>query len=454
MDWNQILSDSGLSEREVSVVNVLAGKPSMKASEVAKELGVTRLDAYKALEDLQEKGMVSVIADRPMRFTCPRIDQAVEQLIEIRRRQLNRIESSFEEIKSSVESSNFEFQEVEAEDNPKFTILKERVRILGRLEKMGNDSKSDLVMILGRFGILPLCRNATINSINDAAKRGVRVRVLAQLDKRTVRFYNDLHQSIEVRHSEEMEAQGAVMDQNEVIQYLNSDDNPVGKGKNDAALVIESGQFAENQRNLIETIWEEAIPFDIASKRYTEERITDPLKLTLNEGSFLEKIREVLMIEKDLPEEDTPFNIEAFMASGLEISDARKKLNHGGIASLQDFGIDLESLMRQVGNRVGQELAFSLRGISQEIEFLNEMMDWWEHAGLGTLSYDLEPEFHIKVQFSEFPEGGELPVWALDDGIIEGALQSRYPEGGEIAVSREVISKEPEALHVYNLIMT
>ena len=27
----------------------------MKASEVAKELGVTRLDAYKALEDLQEK---------------------------------------------------------------------------------------------------------------------------------------------------------------------------------------------------------------------------------------------------------------------------------------------------------------------------------------------------------------------------------------------------------------
>ena len=33
MDWNQILSDSGLSEREVSVVNVLAGKPSMKASE-------------------------------------------------------------------------------------------------------------------------------------------------------------------------------------------------------------------------------------------------------------------------------------------------------------------------------------------------------------------------------------------------------------------------------------
>ena len=46
--------------------------------------------------------------------------------------------------------------------------------------------------------------------------------------------------------------------------------------------------------------------------------------------------------------------------------------------------------MRQIGNRVGQELAFSL--ISQEIEFLNEMMDQ-EHAGLGIL-LRFEPEFH------------------------------------------------------------
>ena len=243
------------------------------------------------------------------------------------------------------------------------------------------------------------------------------------------------------------------MDQSEVIQYLSSDENPVGKGKNDAALVIESNQFADNQRNLIEAIWEESIPFETASKRYTEDRITDPLRLTLNEGSFLEKIRDVLMIEEEIPEDDTPFNIDAFLASGLEISDARNKLSVGGIASLGAFGIDLPSLMRQVGNRVGEELAFSLRGIDQEIEFLNEMMDWWEHAGLGVLSYDLEPEFHIKVQFSELPEVEGLPIWALDDGIIEGALSARYPEGSEITVLREVISKEPEGLHRYSLIM-
>ena len=453
MDWNQILSDSGLAEREIAVIGALSGKPNMRASEVAKELGTTRLEAYKSLEELQDIGLVSVIADRPMRFSCPRIDKAVEQIIDIRRGQLTRIERSFNEIQSSIEKSNFVPEDTTDLENPKFTILKERVRILNRLEKMAQNAEKDMVLIVGKFGILPIFRGNTIQSINDASDRGVRVRILAQLDRRTIRFYRDMHPSIEVRHSDDLDAQGVVKDNREVIQYLSSDENPVGKGKSDAALVIESSQFAESQRNLIEAIWEEAIPFETASKRYTEEKITDPLRLTLNEGSFLEKIRDVLMIEAELPEDDTPFNLEAFMASGLEISDARKKLNQGGISSLEAFGIDLTSLMRQVGNRVGQELAFSLRGVEQEIDFLNEMMDWWEHAGMGTLSYDLEPEFHIKVQFAELPEGEGLPIWALDDGIIEGALQARYPEGSEITVMREVVSKEPEGLHKYNLIM-
>ena len=453
MDWNQILRDSGLAEREIAVIGALSGKSNMRASEVAKELGTTRLEAYKSLEELQDIGLVSVIADRPMRFSCPRIDKAVEHLIDIRRGQLSRIERSFNEIQTSIDKSNFIQEDTQDLENPKFTILKERVRILNRLEKMADNAEEDIVLILGKFGILPIFRGNTIQSINDAAERGVKVRILAQLDRRTVRFYRDIHGSIEVRHSDDLDAQGVVKDSSEVIQYLSSDENPVGKGKNDAALVIESSQFAESQRNLIEAIWEEAIPFETASKRYTEEKITDPLRLTLNEGSFLEKIREVLMIEAELPEDDTPFNLEAFMASGLEISDARKRLNQGGIGSLEAFGIDITSLMRQVGNRVGQELSFSLRGVEQEIDFLNEMMDWWEHAGMGTLSYDLEPEFHIKVQFAELPEGGGLPIWALDDGIIEGALQARYPEGSEITVIREVISKEPEGLHRYNLMM-
>ena len=436
MIWEQILSDAGLSEREANALLMLSKKPNIKASELAKELDTTRLDAYNSLERLQRIGLVTTTADRPMRFSSPPIDEAVETLIEIRKEQLVTIEKGFADIKSGSKYKSTDNQ-MSNKDEPKFAVLKERVHILKKIEKMAEEADESIVLTLGKFGILHMCRSSSIMSINEAAERGVQIRVLAQLDRRTIRFYSELNDSIEIRHSDDLDVQGALVDNKEVIQYLSMDSNPVGRGNNDAALVISSETFSESQRNLLDTIWEDAVPYGTASKRYTEERIMDPLKLTIDSGSFLEKIREVLNISEDLPEDDTPFNPDAFLASGLEISGARKALEKGGIESLEAFGIDTSSLLRQVGNRVGNELAFSLRNLDDNIDFLNEMMDWWEYAGLGQLSYDLDPIFHIKVESIPTPEGA-LPMDVLDDGIIEGALLSRYPLGGDVTVERVV----------------
>ena len=102
MSWKQILTDAGLSEREVDAVIVLSNKSNLKASELAKELGTTRLDAYNSLERLQTIGLVTVTADRPMRFSSPPINEAVRHLIGIRKDQLLRIEQGFEELQKGI----------------------------------------------------------------------------------------------------------------------------------------------------------------------------------------------------------------------------------------------------------------------------------------------------------------------------------------------------------------
>ena len=53
---------------------------------------------------------------------------------------------------------------------------------------------------------------------------------------------------------------------------LNIESNPVGRGKEDAALSVVSKQFAISQANLIDAVWPEAIPFDQAEKRFTEQQ--------------------------------------------------------------------------------------------------------------------------------------------------------------------------------------
>ena len=422
----------------------MSRKSNIKASELAKELDTTRLDAYNSLERLQRIGLVTTTADRPMRFSSPPLDSAVTHLIEIRKEQLKRIEQGLEDIQSGSKYST-PVEKNSPDDEPKFAVLKERVHIMKRIEKMAESSQDEIVLTLGKFGILHLCRSSALQAVNEAASRGVKVRVLSQLERRTIRFYNDLHESIETRHSDDLDAQGALVDDFEVVQYLSMEENPVGRGKNDAALTVESESFAESQKNLLDTIWEEAIPSEVASKRFTEERIVDPLQLTIDSGSFLEKIREVLQISDDIPEGDTPFNPDAFLASGLEISDARRNLESGGIEALSAFGIDVRHLLRQVGNRVGQELSFSLRNIDGNIEFLSEMMDWWEYAGLGQLSYDIDPQFHILVDHPSV-KPGSLPIQSLDDGIIEGALLSRYSDDPTVEITRTTIENSENSV--------
>ena len=422
----------------------MSRKSNIKASELAKELDTTRLDAYNSLERLQRIGLVTTTADRPMRFSSPPLDSAVTHLIEIRKEQLKRIEQGLEDIQSGSKYSS-PVEKNSPDDEPKFAVLKERVHIMKRIEKMAESSQDEIVLTLGKFGILHLCRSSALQAVNEAASRGVKVRVLSQLERRTIRFYNDLHESIETRHSDDLDAQGALVDDFEVVQYLSMEENPVGRGKNDAALTVESESFAESQKNLLDTIWEEAIPYEVASKRFTEERIVDPLKLTIDSGSFLEKIREVLQISDDIPEGDTPFNPDAFLASGLEISDARRNLESGGIEALSAYGIDVRHLLRQVGNRVGQELSFSLRNIDGNIEFLSEMMDWWEYAGLGQLSYDIDPQFHILVDHPSV-KPGSLPIQSLDDGIIEGALLSRYSDDPTVEITRTTIENSENSV--------
>ena len=219
MSWIQILSDAGLSEREANAVIILSTSPNMKASELAKELGTTRLDAYNSLERLQQIGLVTSTADRPMRFSSPSITDVVKHLVEIRREQLSRIEEGFKRMDSGEKSGKDSAENKASIDEPKFAVLKERVHILKRIEKMADEAEESLVLVLGKFGILHLCRSSALSEINSAAKKGVVVRVLGQLDKRTIRFYNELDSSIEIRHSVDLDAQGAVIASSDVIQY-------------------------------------------------------------------------------------------------------------------------------------------------------------------------------------------------------------------------------------------
>ena len=101
MSWQQVLRDAGLTEMEADSVLILSASDRMRASELAKELGTTRLDAYNSLSRLQEIGVVTVSAERPMKFSCNSVDVIVQQLIELQKQNLKRTDSSIAELQDA-----------------------------------------------------------------------------------------------------------------------------------------------------------------------------------------------------------------------------------------------------------------------------------------------------------------------------------------------------------------
>ena len=128
--WDELLLEAGLNEREVRSIMILGSRPKMKASELAKELNTTRLDAYNSLSRLQEMGIVTATADRPMLFSSLRINEAMEHIIQSRKQQLDRLVDGFDELSKGITETDASYEKQRRDiDAPRFAVLKERTHI-------------------------------------------------------------------------------------------------------------------------------------------------------------------------------------------------------------------------------------------------------------------------------------------------------------------------------------
>ena len=296
---------------------------------MAKELNTTRLDAYNSLSRLQEMGIVTAAADRPMLFSSLRINEPMEHIIQSRKQQLDRLVEGFDELSKGITETDASYEKQRRDiDDPRFAVLKERSHIYNRLQKMANDAEERLILLLGQFGILHLCRSPdALEAVNTAAVRGVVVQIITHLDGRTLRFFDQLDKAIDVRHSDELDSLGFVQDQSEVRSSTSTSKTTPWVVKEDAALIIEFGAVfpsapSPHRRHL----GRRCSAGDRLELGFTENQINDPLRLTIGEGSFLKNVSVALGFDGQLPEEDTPFDPEAFFAAGHEVNEARSRL--------------------------------------------------------------------------------------------------------------------------------
>lgn len=121
----ETLSRFGLLKNEIRVYLHLARAGEMKAGELAEAISLHRTETYRILRDLEKKGIVFSIFEKPLKFTAVPLDKAIDLLVDAQKIQIKLLEQekqSLVELWSSipkqkaVEQKKEMFQMLEGED--------------------------------------------------------------------------------------------------------------------------------------------------------------------------------------------------------------------------------------------------------------------------------------------------------------------------------------------------
>ncbi len=88
----ETLSRFGLLKNEIKVYMHIAKGGEKKAGEIAEAISLHRTETYRILRDLEKKGIVFSILEKPIKFTAVPMDKAVDMLIAAQKIQIRLLE--------------------------------------------------------------------------------------------------------------------------------------------------------------------------------------------------------------------------------------------------------------------------------------------------------------------------------------------------------------------------
>tara|TARA_B100000927_G_scaffold154291_1_gene124331 strand:- start:3241 stop:4584 length:1344 start_codon:yes stop_codon:yes gene_type:complete len=411
------LIEAGLDEKYALLIIDMASQPPAKASEIGKRLGLSRMDAYNSLKKLQEKGLVKATLDKPIRFFGMTIKEVFKQIIRTKEMDLRRINENLDSLATSSNYAIISTSSNHEEDS--FSVLKDRHTIHATIESIVSEAEERIWLLLGKWGILHILRSGCMDSINEALNRNVDIKLVVCIDEKTIRFYDKLDPRLEIRHHPEFNLCGVFVDNEVGIQFVQTEDSPTGRGKDDTAILMESEMLLSAQSELLNIQWNAASAYQTAKAKMVDGLMTEPLRLTLGDGSFYEKFKQSIKMGINV-------NSNAVLTKGGQIVNDQNIPQSNTLTAL---GINTNQLFQDVGFRIGQELAVKLQNINDDEIFWSNIQSEWLDLGMGEIEFDKLPPTTITVSDGNACDGQPekaLFFCNMDESVIAGVVKERY----------------------------
>ena len=243
---------------EVKIWTALLSRGTSTAGELSNISDVPRSRTYDILESLDKKGFVVIKLGKPIKFIALKPEEVVERvkrnLIKNAQEKTKRLETLkgdevLQEL-TTLFTQGIKF----VEPSDLSGSLRGRQNLYNHIDMMIRDAEKSIVIVTTKEG-LNRKMEALILSLEKCKKRGVRVRIAAQIDSSNIKVARDFKKVAEVRIMEKMKARFVIID-SEQIMFMLLDDEKFHPNY-DTGVWINTEFFAKTLEQLFDLAWKE-----------------------------------------------------------------------------------------------------------------------------------------------------------------------------------------------------
>lgn len=176
----------GLSKNEVKVFIYLARTGEHKASEVSEALSLHRTETYRILRDLEKKGLVLSVFEKPLKFIAAPFEKALDVLIDAKKMRINLLEKK----KEGLVNLWLSLPQPETEHKRKevFQILEGEEQISLKAEEILNNVKKEVLIFVSEDDMANFYHSGVLDKLEEIAKKNVKVQLLTNYSPKTCFF--------------------------------------------------------------------------------------------------------------------------------------------------------------------------------------------------------------------------------------------------------------------------
>ena len=281
-----LLTDHGIPEKGARIYLAATRTGPQTAAELARVTTLHRVDAYRFIQQLTREGLLRATGGRPMRFAALPPEALMDRWIRTASERLDHLEQDRERILARWQES---LEEIGESDPRKFTIIEGREatrRFL--IKRIGSAERQILVSVSGG-ALARLMDTGVDRALKEAHARGVKVRVVTEVDRAHLGEAKHFSGFTELRHVETSVAnQAVVIDRSGTLLFLSGEDDGGRTEEEQVVLWSSARAFIDLAREYHRRLW---IPAVRAEERLGEIEVPDTATLLVVEGREREPFR-------------------------------------------------------------------------------------------------------------------------------------------------------------------